>query len=180
VRPWEKMSQVTQKVGYKMVTAKQFVLPDGRQAEFTTWGKPGADNVAVIALTPDGHVIVARQFRTGPEQVFDELPGGGAGTGIDLAVEAARELREETGYASDEVFDYLGPAYRDAYANETSHYFLARNCHKRTEPALDDTEFIETVLISVDELIRNATSGRMSDGVGVLMAYETLQGLRHA
>lgn len=171
---WKKISQEEQKVGYKIVTAKQFLLPSGEQAEFTTWGRTGVNNIATIALTTGGKVIVARQFRPGPEKVFYELPGGGANKSEKLSAAAARELTEETGYISDEAFTYLGKAFRDAYTNETNHYFLAKNCYRATKQELEATEFIEIVLISVDELINNAKNGRMSDSVGVLMAYEYL------
>jgi ADP-ribose pyrophosphatase len=86
---WRKLSQDQQKVGYKTVTAKQFILPDGQQCEFTTWGKPGVNNVATIALTDNNLVIVARQFRAGPERIMDELPGGGAN---GLRLPARREV----------------------------------------------------------------------------------------
>jgi ADP-ribose pyrophosphatase len=173
---WEKLSQEEKRVGYKIVTAKQFVLPNGQQSEFTTWGRTGVNNVATIALTSENLVVVARQFRAGPELIMDELPGGCAEAGEDLAAAAARELLEETGYATSEPFVELGQAWRDAYTNEVNHYFLARGCALKSEQHLDGTEFVEVALISVEQLIEHARTGIMTDAVAVLMAYEQLHG----
>lgn len=175
---WQKQAERTQKVGYKRVTLKDFRLPDGTVAEFTTWGTK-TDNVAVIALTTSGKVVVARQFRPGPEAILDELPGGAVEAGEDTAAAAARELLEETGYASDQPLEALGLACRDAYSNEISHYFLARNCTKTTEQALDEHEFVAIAEITIEQLIENAKTAKMSDAVAVLMAYEQLEELRH-
>lgn len=169
---WKKLGEHEEKVGYKKVTYKDFKLPNGEEAEFTTWGR--RDNyVAVIALTPDNKVIVARQFRPGPERILDELPGGGS-DGQDLEIAARRELSEETGYASQGLFKYLGKACRDAYTNETNHYFLARDCEPQHQQDLDVHEDVEIALISIAELFENVRTAKMSDGVAVAMAYEQL------
>jgi ADP-ribose pyrophosphatase len=176
---WKKLSQSQQKVGYKTVVFKEFLLPDDERAEYTTWGHTGSNNAATIALTIDNRIVVAQQFRPGPEKIFYELPGGGVEEGEDPVDSAARELLEETGYATDEPFVYLGPTWRDAYTNETSHYYFARNCYVKTrEQRLDNGEFVKLVLIDINELIENAKKGRMSDGIGVLMAYDMLRAIQ--
>lgn len=179
MKAWEKLSSKEQKVGYRTVTLKDFKMPDGRIEEYTTWNKVGLIDVAIIALTQDYQVVIARQYRPGPERILDELPGGNADDGEDFAKAAMRELEEETGYICESA-DYLGMNYRDAYTNAVGHYYIARNCEPRGLQKLDVTEHIEIVLISIKELLGNAKTGKMSDSVAVLLAYNELEEILHA
>jgi ADP-ribose pyrophosphatase len=172
---WSKLSSRTEKIGYKYVTYKDFKLPDGLEAQYTTWGRSGTRNVATIALTNDNKVIIAQQFRPGPEEILDELPGGGADEGEALEVAALRELREETGYEPDGTLSYIGSACPDAYTNEKRHYFLALNCRKIGAQKPDFDEHITIKFISAEQLIENAKTGKMSDAAAVLMAYDILE-----
>ena len=151
-------------------------MPDGSEHEFTTYGKNDSQDVAVIAITRDNKVIIARQFRAGPERVMDELPGGRADDGEELQEAALRELAEETGYRSSNV-EYLGFAYRDAYKNSTSNYFIAYDCVKTSDQKLEQGEFVEVITITVKRLRDNARNGNMTDAVAVLMADKHLNSL---
>jgi ADP-ribose pyrophosphatase len=176
---WQKVGQRRRSIGFRTLVFKTFRLPDGKQYEFTTYGEQGGQDIAVIALTPgpEHEVVVARQFRPGPEKVMDELPGGAVDPGEDLGTAAKRELLEETGYQTDRPLEYLGPAYRDAYNNATAHYFLARDCVKTAAQSLEPAEFVEVAHISIDQLFRNAREGHMTDAPAVLMAYDKLLSL---
>jgi ADP-ribose pyrophosphatase len=174
---WPKISEESQKIGWKVVVRKFFMMPDGKPAEYTTLGRIGTQNTAVIALTADNQVVVARQFRAGPERILDELPGGGVNQGEDPADGAIRELREETGYVSNERPTKLGIACTDAYSNETRNYYILRNCYSVGPPEPDEREFVEPALITIEQLQINAKTGQMSDSVAVLQAYELLQEL---
>jgi ADP-ribose pyrophosphatase len=173
---WKKLRQEVKQIGHRKLTIKYFEMPDGREDEYTTWYAK-SDNVAVIPITAEGKVVIARQYRPGPEIICDELPGGGTETGEKLEAAAARELREETGYVSDEPLIYIGAAHRNAYSNATDHYFLAKNCYRKGVQELDKNEFIEVEEISIAQLIDNAKQGKVSDGVAVLMALDTLKTL---
>lgn len=175
MKQWKKLASRQEKVGYKTVTFKDFEMPDGSTAEYTTWGKEGSQNVAVIALTEKREVVIARQFRPGPEKVFEELPGGAVDKDETLETEALRELEEETGYTTELPLEPLGAVYRDGYTNEISNYFIAYDCRKTTGQTLDQDEYVEIALISIEDLLRKAKDGFTSDGHAILLAYDKLK-----
>src|ERR1035437_7168489 len=75
-------------------------LPDGGICTREYLKHPGA--VAMLALLDNGNLIMERQFRYAPQQVFIELPAGKIDAGEDPLHTAERELREETGYVARE------------------------------------------------------------------------------
>lgn len=172
---WLKLKEEAVKVGYKWVTKKTFIDESGSEVEFTTWYKTGSKSAAVVAMTKEGSIVVAKQYRPGPEKILYELPGGGVEEGEDPAEAAARELSEETGYMSDEPLVEIGQNCADAYTNNTNHYFLAQNCYKASEQQLDNGEFVEVVELGSEELIGIAKTGLMSDAAAVLCAYDHLR-----
>jgi len=176
---------ITQQFGKKFIRTaviKHFQTEDGEKHEFTTFQKEFSKDVAVLALTTDLQVIISYQFRPGPERWLYELPGGDLLDNEAPEVGARRELHEETGYTS-ETFQLLGTAARNAYTNETTHYYVAHGCSlASTGQILDEEERaqgLEVRLISIHELIDYAKHGLMTDGIAVLMAYDKLKELIH-
>jgi ADP-ribose pyrophosphatase len=167
-----------EQVGWRTIVTKTFTLPDGTKHDFQLFNKEGTHNAGVIAITPDRKVIVARQYRPGPEKMMDEIPGGGVEAGeTDYAAAALRELLEETGYTSSNV-THLGDIYKDAYSNSTWHYYLAKDCVLHADGAQpDEREFIDIQHISVVELLTNARQGRMTDTEAVFLAYQELNAM---
>ncbi|HVV67357.1 MAG TPA: NUDIX hydrolase [Candidatus Saccharimonadales bacterium] len=176
---WKRIGPTTKVSGqFRTILTKTFRLPDGSQQRFDTYDKEGVFHAGTIALTEDNKVIVARQFRPGPEMYMDEIPGG-TGEGDEEPQQAAlRELEEETGYKPASI-EYLGQARKDAYMNATWHYFLALGCAPTAAGQhLDERERVEIRFISIAELIENAKAGKLTDAAAVLMAYEKLKKLQ--
>lgn len=175
MKPWPYAEEPEEiKLGWRTLVRKVFTDPDGVKQEYYTKDLAQQVSVAVIALTKDNKVVVAEQFRPGPELIMQEIPGGGVEVGEDLQTAVVRELHEETGYTVGEI-EPLGKVYKDAYTNPSSNYFLARNCTKDSEQHTGDGEFINVKEISIEELFDNARNARMTDTEGVFLAYEILK-----
>lgn len=180
MKPWQRVepTKVT-KVGWRTITTKTFLMPNGEETTFDMLHRDGEEFAAIIAITGDKKVVIARQYRPGPEMVMDELPGGFVDPGETPEVSAKRELLEETGYCAEDV-RYLGSIHKDTYMNATWHVLIATDCKKVAEPELGYTEHIEIDLISIDQLIINAKTDKMTDHAAILLAYDELMKIREA
>ena len=173
---WELISSEQQgRVGRRAVVVKTFRMPDRTEAVFTVTGDADNRAVACVALTPWRTVVLAEQYRPGPERVMAELPGGRVETGESLAAGAARELAEETGYVPEEL-TYLGEMSYDGYFGGSRHYFLAVGCERRQEQELDPNEFVTVREVSLADLVTLAMTAGMTDPGGVLLALPYLMG----
>ena len=159
--------------GRQRVTRKHFRSEDGGTFDFETVGFADRNAATVVAVTALGRAIVARQFRVGPEAIMEECVSGAIEPGETPEDAARRELLEETGYVPGQI-EYLGFAHDHPYANMKRHYFIATDCEQVAPPQLDDLERVEIDLISIAELLSNAKTGKMTNGLAVLFAYDKL------
>ncbi|MCX5214486.1 NUDIX hydrolase [Kitasatospora sp. NBC_00240] len=148
-----------------------FELPDATRNDF--YLKNERSSAAVLALTPDRQVILARQFRPGPAAFLDELPGGFVDPGDDPADTAAAELLQETGHRG--TVQAVTTCWDDAYSNVRRHVFAATDCVKVADPTPERTEFIEIVLLPLDTFRSTVLRrGRMTDVEAAYLALDHL------
>lgn len=119
-------------------------FPDGTEGD---WFIKQNNNAAIIIpVLKTGEILLERCYKHGCGQVIVEFPAGLIELGEDPAQGAARELLEETGYAT-ETWHKLGEAYASPTGSPMKHiYFLAKDCIKVAEPDLEAAEQIEIEL----------------------------------
>lgn len=130
---------------------------------------PGA--AAVLPLTPDGDVLLVRQFRPAIRRTLVEIPAGILDVdGEDALGCAARELFEETGYRHRSL-EFVGGIYTSAgFADEYIHLFEAWTGNRQEGTP---EQGIEVLRRPLDEMVAAARAGRVRDAktaVALLLA----------
>jgi ADP-ribose pyrophosphatase len=133
------------------------------------------DWVCVVPVTPEGSVVLVRQFRPGILALTLEPPGGVIEPGQTPEQAAARELLEETGYAGS--VEPLGVVHSNpAILTNRTHIFAVRNATRMAEPTFDGSgERCETVVMARGELLRAMQSGRITHVIGLAALSAALQ-----
>jgi ADP-ribose pyrophosphatase len=146
------------------VGVERVELPDGRTVDEFLWIKT-RDFAMVVAVTPEGQVVMERSYKHGPRNVALSLPAGYIEADETPDQAARRELREETGYTSDE-WRRLGSFTVDGnYGLCTSHIFLARGARLSSEAGgygHDDLEEIEVLTLPLADALAAVTRGEVS------------------
>lgn len=122
-----------------------------------------SDSIAVVALDEQENVILVRQFRHPVDRFLLEIPAGGIDPGEEPIDSVRRELQEEIGYFPRKI-DELGGFYSiPGYGTEYLHCFLATDLVPSRLMA-EDTDDIELVRISLDEIPRLIATDEICDG----------------
>jgi ADP-ribose pyrophosphatase len=139
--------------------------PDGHEFNYTLVDHPGA--VWIVPVTADGQLVLIWQYRYAVADWCYEVPAGGLSSNLTPEEVARRELLEEVGGQAKDMC-YIGQFYTsNGISNEVAYIYLATDVvlgETRREP----TELMEMRLVPVEEALRMARSGEISDGPSAL------------
>lgn len=160
------------------VVVDDVALPDGNTGKRELVFHKGA--VCVLAVTPEGKMILVKQYRKAIERAIYEIPAGKLEVGEEDTLQAAalRELEEETGYTSDKL-SLLADFYSAiGFCNERIRLYLADNLIKVENPRpMDEDEVIELYEVTLEEALDLVESGDICDAK-TIMAVQYLQLMR--
>jgi ADP-ribose pyrophosphatase len=144
--------------------------------------------VIVVATDTEGRYICVKQYRHGIDKITTEFPAGGIEfleksdvpyitkdntiAAEEEALDAAkRELIEETGYVAENIRHLLTVPANATLASNYVHIYAATGCVKKSTQHLDDTEFLNVILLTEDELKKKIFGGDFLQSQHVLAWY---------
>ncbi|MGG1628636.1 NUDIX hydrolase [Rossellomorea sp. NRS-1567] len=137
-------------------------LPNGKTSKRELIKHPGA--VAVIALTPEGKLVMVEQYRKALEKSIIEIPAGKLEPGEEPDITALRELEEETGYGCGNLEHLISFYTSPGFADELVHLYIAHDLYPIHESKeTDEDEFVELIEVTVEEAAQLIKEQRIYD-----------------
>ena len=120
--------------------------------------------VCVVPIGDDGRILLIEHYRFITDTTGWEVPAGRIDEGEQLESAAARELREETGYAAERL-EYLG-AYHpcNGSTNLTFHVYFGYGLRQVGE-LTDTNEVLRAAWFSADEVWAMVAANQARDGL---------------
>ena len=139
--------------------------PEGHEFTYTIVDHPGA--VWVVPVTTDGQIALIRNYRYPVGAWCYEVPAGGLGPEGNPEDIARQELCEEIGGTAADL-RYVGQFYTsNGISNEVAYVYLATGV-ELGEAQPEQTELMKMRLVPVEEALRMAREGEISDGPSAL------------
>jgi ADP-ribose pyrophosphatase len=159
--PFELLHSETLLKGRAFLIRRDYLkTPDGNETKLDIIEHGGS--VVLIPVDKDGNLVFVRQYRHAAGMDLLELPAGTLEKGEDPDDCAAREIREETGFAADKL-EKIGAFYlAPGYSTEFMHVYLAQEL--RYDPLeADADEFLSVETISFEKALQMVEKGEIPD-----------------
>lgn len=165
---WEKIRSEPEYIGPRIKVRKDFFkLPDGEVMDFSVLER--GKIVSVLPITKENEIVVVKQYRPAVDDITIDIPGGGIYTRKgEKPIDAAhRELKEETGYESNNLYE-LDILYPDSGRSEQIRYIFVAEELVAGKQKLEKTEFIKTLKIPYQKVLKMIQTGEIKETTLVL------------
>lgn len=135
-------------------------LGDGTESTREVVEHPGA--VAILPVLDDGRLALVRQFRYAVGRELLEVPAGTREPGEGPRECAMRELREETGFSSDDVEELTRFFVSPGWCTEELIVYRARNL-RAGDAAPERDERLAVVIVAPDDVPALIAAGQIAD-----------------
>ena len=125
----------------------------------------------IVPVKDDGKIIMITQFRYPFKKFMLEFPAGKLDKDEDPLLCAVRELEEETGYKSKNIFKLGAICTTPGFCTEVLHLYLAKDLthgnHKREE----GEEGMEVFEFTIKEIEDKISNGEIKDAKTICAFY---------
>jgi len=150
----------------------QITLPHNVEAEMAYVRHPGS--AVIVPVFEDQTIGLIKQYRYVVNSHIYEVPAGTMDPNEQPVECAARELEEETGFASTELIPLGKTLLLPAYSDEISYVFLAKGLIP-TAQKLDADEIISVEQFRVRDIMDMIDGGIILDALSILALYRALK-----
>jgi len=143
-----------------VIYEEDLILPNGNQVRWTFI--KNYISVGIIAFTPEGKLLLVKQYRPALKQEIIEIPAGLVDPGEDVEKAAMRELEEETGYRAEKITKVCEYFRSPGISSSKMYIYHGENLVK-TRQNLDENEFLEVLEVEVkeiDEILKTPLDGK--------------------
>ena len=154
--------EVIHDAGFMRLERDRVLTPSGNEAERHVVRHVGA--VAVAAITPDERIVLVHQYRYAPGIHTIEIPAGKLDKSGEEALKCAqRELREETGYVSDDWSKMFETLSSTGFTDELLRVFLALDARRVGDPEPESDEHVKPLPMKLSEAYRLVGEGKVTE-----------------
>ena len=147
------------------VKLETVVLPNGRQALREIVDHKGA--VAIVPITNEGNIVLVRQYRQAARKIMIEIPAGKLSSKEDPDDCAKRELLEETGFITREIYKVSSFFTTPGFSNEIIHIYIAKGLTMEKQQP-DEDEFLDVKIYTPEEIRALIKDNTICDGKTIL------------
>ncbi len=126
------------------------------------------DAVAVLPIDEQGYVHLVRQNRHAVQRILLEVPAGLLEAHESLEDAVRRECEEETGYRPGRLHRLVSYAQAEGYSTGFITLFFSDDLRYTGRISPDESEYLENVTLTFDELFEKVRSNAIIDSKTIL------------